>query len=150
MALFELIEESIIKIPLVSEYKNDVIRELIDILKKAGKIGDTAEAYQAVLEREDLSSTGLGGGIAVPHAKVQSVPSLTAAIGIAPDGIDFEALDGQPSTVFFLLLAPPSDVASHLQALTEIAKISRDDNFCRNVIAAKSPAEVVSLFKTVS
>lgn len=150
MALFELIEDKVVKTPLVSTFKNDVIRELIDILKDAGKLKNTGEAYKAVLEREDLSSTGLGGGIAVPHAKVQSVDKLTVAVGLAPDGVDFEALDGQPSTIFFLLLAPPSDVASHLQALTEIAKISRDEEFCRKILSAADSGEVVSLFRSMA
>ncbi len=147
MALVELIEESVVKVPLVSTRKNDIIRELIEVLEKAGKISDPEKIYSAVLDRESKGSTGLEEGIAVPHAKTTAVQDLTLAIGIAPRGVDFAALDGKPSQLFFLMLAPPDQSGPHIEALAEIARATRSKAFCRLLTAAQSPAEVVELFK---
>ncbi|MBN2656717.1 MAG: PTS sugar transporter subunit IIA [Spirochaetales bacterium] len=150
MALFEAIDEKTVKIPLKSKYKDKVIVELLNILKDAGKLKDIKTAHKAILDREELSSTGLGGGIAIPHAKIPGIEELTVAVGLSPDGIDFDSLDGQPSTIFFLILAAPDQTGPHLQALTEIANISRDSAFCEKVLRAGSAAEVVGLFNYLS
>ena len=107
MAFIDLLEKDVIKVPLESTEKNAILKELIDVLAKAGKIASADEVFTAVRAREDQCSTGLEAGIAVPHAKTTAVPSLTLALGIAPEGVDFEALDGKPSKIFFLILAPP-------------------------------------------
>lgn len=150
MALFELIEEKTIKIPLKSMDKNKVIKELLKILKDAGKLKDDQTALKDVLKREELASTGLGEGIAIPHAKTTAVETLTIAVGVAPDGIDFDSLDDLPSRVFFLILAAPDQSGPHLQALTDIAKVTRDKDFCNSVIHASSSAEVAKLFASIS
>ncbi|MGL1893241.1 MAG: PTS sugar transporter subunit IIA [Spirochaetaceae bacterium] len=147
MALLELIDNKIVKTPLVSDNKIDVIKELLTILVDAGKLTDIDTAVEAILEREDLGSTGLTDGIAIPHAKTNVVDSLTIAIGLSPEGIDFEALDENPSTMFFLILAPPDQSGPHLQALTEIANVVRSKAFCRLLLASTSAEEVVELFK---
>ncbi len=100
-----------------------------------------------VLAREALGSTGLENGIAVPHAKTTAVTDLTIAIGISAPGIDFQALDGKPSTLFFLILAPPDKSGPHIEALAEIARMTRSTAFCKAIAAARSPAEVVELFR---
>ncbi|MBI9099470.1 MAG: PTS sugar transporter subunit IIA [Spirochaetaceae bacterium] len=150
MALFELIDKKTVKIPLKSKKKNDCIKELIGILKDAGKLKDTKTALADVLKREELASTGLGEGIAIPHAKTTVVDNLTIAVGLAPKGIDFDSLDDIPSTIFFLLLAPPDQVGPHLQALTEISKLTRNKEFCNSLLHAANSAEVVELFKKES
>ena len=146
MALLERIEESVIKVPLESSTKPDIIRELVTILKDAGKIEDVDSIVEAVEAREALCSTGLDRGIAVPHAKTEAVPDLTIAIGISPDGVDYEALDGEPSKVFFLILAPPDQSGPHVQALSEIAKTTQSSVLLRMLTAARTPSEVVELF----
>jgi nitrogen PTS system EIIA component len=83
----------------------------------------------------------------VPHAKTTAVHDLTIAIGVAPGGIDFQALDGRPSSLFFLILAPPDKSGPHIEALAEIARLTRSTAFCRAVAAAPSAAEVVRLFR---
>ncbi len=147
MALLDLIDEKIVKIPLVSDNKIDAIKELATILVDAGKLNDIDTAVEAILAREDLASTGLTDGIAIPHAKTEVVDSLTIAIGISKAGIDFEALDDEPSTMFFLILAPPDQSGPHLQALTEIANVVRSKAFCRLLLASSSAQEVVEIFK---
>jgi fructose-specific phosphotransferase system IIA component len=147
MAIIDLLSEEVIKVPLESTTKDGVIRELIQVLKSAGKVSDSQSAYDAVLAREALGSTGLENGIAVPHAKSPSVRSLTIAIGISPRGVDFNAQDGQPSRLFFLMLAPPNQSGPHIEALAEIARLTRSEAFCRMLTGARSGREVLSLFR---
>ncbi len=146
MALLDLIAEDIIKVPLVATAKSEVIKELIQVLKDAGKIGDAAKVYEAVMNREDMGSTGLEKGIAVPHAKTDQVKTLTIAIGVAPSGVEFNAIDGALSKIFFLILAPPDQSGPHIEALADIARITRSEAFCRLLNASKSAKEVVDIF----
>ena len=125
MAVVNLIEEDIIKIPLEAKTKPDVIKELVDVLKKAGKIEDAESVFRAVMLRENMGSTGLEKGIAVPHAKTHKVNNLVLAIGISPEGVDFDSLDGEPSKLFFLLIATPQQAGPHIEALSEIARLTR-------------------------
>ena len=147
MALIDMIVEKVIKTPLTSNDKPDVLRELVQILKDAGEIDDFDKALTAVQEREDKMSTGLEKGIAVPHAKTDAVSSLKLAIGIAPEGIDFDSMDKQPSKLFFLLLAPPGQAGPHVEALAEIAKLANSTSFCKALINADNAQEVVDLMK---
>jgi mannitol/fructose-specific phosphotransferase system IIA component (Ntr-type) len=146
MALVDLIGPEVVKIPLEGQTKPAVIREMLEVLREAGKISEVDSAYRAVLDREN-GSTGLENGIAVPHAKSDTVESLTVAIGISPKGVDFDSLDGEPSRLFFLMLAPPNQSGPHIEALAEIARITRSQAFCNLLSSARSPREVVDLFR---
>jgi fructose-specific phosphotransferase system IIA component len=147
MALLDLVSEKIVKIPLESNDKPDVLRELIQRLVDVGEIDDFNAVLKAVQEREDKQSTGLERGIAVPHGKTAAISTMKLVIGIAPQGIDFDSLDGKPSTLFFLLLAPPNQSGPHVQALAEIAKLARSQAFCEALIHAENAREVVKLLK---
>ena len=147
MALIDMVVEKIVKIPLVSKDKPDVLRELVQILKDAGEIDDFNIVLKAVQEREDKQSTGLEKSIAVPHAKTAAVSSLKLAIGIAPQGIDFDSLDKELSKLFFLLLAPPGQAGPHVEALAEIAKLASSTSFCKALIRSENAQEVVELMK---
>ncbi|TET24679.1 MAG: PTS sugar transporter subunit IIA, partial [Candidatus Cloacimonadota bacterium] len=129
MALVDLISSEVVKVPLTADNKPAVIRELVQILKDSGKIDDFDHVLEAIHKREEMGSTGLERGIAVPHAKTGAVKSLTVAIGISPEGIDFGSLDSKPSQLFFLMLAPPNQSGPHIEALAEIAKLSRSTAF---------------------
>lgn len=147
MSLIDMVEEKIVKIPLVSKDKPDVLRELVQILKDAGEIDDFDAVLKAVQDREDKQSTGLEKGIAVPHAKSSAVSSLKLAIGIAPEGIDFSSLDRELSKLFFLLVAAPDQSGPHVQALAEIAKLATSSSFCKALINCDNAREVVELLK---
>ena len=146
MALIDLITEDVVRVPLTSTTKFDVLKELVDVLSQAGKLSEPGKVIDALQKRESLGSTGLENGIAVPHCKTDAVDTLTIAIGIAPQGLDFEALDGNPSTLFFCMLAPPDQSGPHIEALSEIARLTQSQAFCRTLIASRTPAEVVELF----
>ena len=145
--LIDLVTEKIVKIPLESKNKPDVLRELVQILKDAGEIEDYDGALKAVQERESKLSTGLEDGIAVPHCKAAAVSSLKLAIGISPEGIDFDSVDGKPSKLFFLLLAAPNLSGPHVEALAEIAKLAQSKAFCNALTHAANAKQVVDLMK---
>ncbi|MDC7219099.1 MAG: PTS sugar transporter subunit IIA [Spirochaetales bacterium] len=147
MPLLEQIDSTCIKLPLLSTSKEDVLQELVSLVHEAGLIEETGPVVQALEEREALCSTGLGGGIAIPHAKPMNLSDVIIALGISPEGIDFEALDGLPSTIFFLILAPPDQPGLHGQALAEIAGASQSPDFVANLVAARSAEEVISLLR---
>ena len=147
MSLIDLVVEKVVKTPLESEDKPEVLRELVQILKDAGEIDDFETVLDAVKEREDKQSTGLEQGIAVPHCKSPAVTTLKFAMGIAPQGIDFDAMDGQPSKLFFLLVAAPNQAGPHVEALAEIEKLARSKAFCNALVAAENAKEVVELMQ---
>jgi nitrogen PTS system EIIA component len=147
MTLIDSITAEVIKVPLEQIGKPEVIRELLDVLTAAGHVTSSDRAYNALLERESQGSTGLGAGIAVPHAKTDAVDTLTIAIGVSPAGVDFQALDGEPSNLFFMLLAPPDQSGPHIEALAEIARLTRSPAFLRALIGAQSGAEILELLR---
>ncbi|WP_319560784.1 PTS sugar transporter subunit IIA [Marispirochaeta sp.] len=146
MAIADMLYPDNIKAPLEKTEKNGIILELLTLLYNSGRISDLDKAFEAIRKREDQGSTGLGEGIAVPHAKTDLVSSLTLALGVAPQGVDFDSLDGKPTRLFFLLLAPPDQSGPHVEALSEVAKISRSASFMRLLCSARSPEEVLDLF----
>ncbi len=147
MALVDLITPDVVKVPLTARDKPGVIDELIQILKDAGKIEDKDRVADDIHKREAMGSTGLEFGIAVPHAKSEAVKELTMSLGIAPQGIEFDAMDGKPSKLFFLILAAPDQSGPHIEALAEIAKLSKSKSFLNALINATSADEVVDLFR---
>jgi fructose-specific phosphotransferase system IIA component len=147
MSLIDLVKENVVKVPLEANDKPDVLRELVRILVDAGEIDDFDAVLQAIQEREKKGSTGLEKGIAVPHCKSPAVTTLKFAMGIAPQGIDFDAMDKQPSKLFFLLVAAPNQAGPHVAALAEIAKLTRSNAFCNALTAAENPKEVVELMQ---
>ncbi len=147
MALIDLIEETVVRAPLKATGKEAAIRELVDALAQAGKILDAETAYRSVLDREARGSTGLEEGIAVPHGKTIAARELTIAIGVSPGGVEFGSMDGKPARLLFLILAPPDKAGPHIEALAEIARMSRSKAFCSALAACRSPAEVVRMLK---
>jgi fructose-specific phosphotransferase system IIA component len=146
MAFLEKISKNMIKVPLLSLKKEAVIKELIELAEKAGKIDSAEEVFSAVMAREALGSTGLEDGIAVPHAKTKSVKDLIIAVGLAEKGIDFKALDGKPSRIFFLILAPPDQSGPHIEALSEIARLARSRYLLKMLEAARTADEIFDIF----
>ncbi len=146
MTLPDIISEEVVRVPLISDTKTEVIKELIHVLKNAEKISEFEAIYDAIIAREDLGTTGMEYGIAVPHAKTPAVQNLTAAIGISPDGVAFGAIDGKPSQLIFLILAPPGQSGPYIELLAEIAHITRSKSFCEMLISATSAKEVMNIF----
>ena len=146
MLLTELLTPARIKIPLTSVRKEDLLRELVDLLASDTAV-DADEVLQAVEEREAVLSTGIGGGIAIPHGKVGNVSSLILAAGVAPGGVDFEALDGQSVELFFLLIGPESAAGEHVKALSRISRLLRRESFRIRLASASSPQHFYEILR---
>ncbi|NNJ24258.1 PTS sugar transporter subunit IIA [Alienimonas chondri] len=129
--------------------KEDAIAQLVASLKDAGKLpGDEEPAIvAAVLKREELGSTGIGNGVAVPHTKHPAVDRLTATVGLVHEGIDFASLDGEPVYIMILLVSPPENTRDHLRALETVSRHLKNDTFCNFLKQAKTADEVVELLR---
>ncbi len=127
--------------------KEGVVREMAQSLVDAGKIAaaDLDGIVKAMLKREELGSTGIGRGVAVPHTKHPSVSKLVGTVAVSQEGIDFQSLDGEPVQLFFLLVSPPDRPGDHLRALENISRQLRDESFCRLLKAAKEPVDIQHL-----
>lgn len=127
--------------------KEGVIREMAQALVDAGSIaaGDLESIVKAIMKREDLGSTGIGRGVAVPHTKHPSVSRLVGTVAVSHDGVDFESLDGEPVQLFFLLVSPPDRPGDHLRALENISRQLRDDAFCQQLKGAKGAGDIQHL-----
>ncbi len=129
---------------LAAQDKEGAVREMVQALCRAGKV-ETEEfesIVKAILKREELGSTGIGRGVAVPHTKHPSVNHLVGSVAVSPQGVDFASLDGEVVHLFFLLISPPDRPGDHLRALENISRQLRDDTFCRFLKQAKSVEDI--------
>lgn len=131
MKISEFLREKAVTTSLKATDKPGVIRELVQLLVKSGdvKSADTDRFVEVLLAREALGSTGIGQGVGIPHGKSNCVSQLVGAFGIAPRGVNFEALDGEPVHIFFLLVAPEDSAGPHLKALARISRLLKDKFF---------------------
>ena len=129
--------------------KEGVIREMTQSLLDAGGIkGDEFEGIvKAIIRREELGSTGIGYGIAVPHTKHPSVERLVGTVAISSVGIDFDSLDGEKVYLFFMLVSPPDRPGEHLRALEHITRQLRDETFCRFLKQSKTREDIKQLLE---
>jgi len=143
--LSELLPPTRIRIPLGGTTKDDLLRELVGVLHAAGEVGDEDEVLRAVREREAVLSTGIGNGVAIPHGKSPRAGSLAMAAGITREPVEFDALDGRPVNLFFLLVGPDSAAGDHVKALSRISRLVRSDSFRQRLTSAASPEEFHAL-----
>lgn len=143
MTLLDILASKSTIVGLKSETKDGIIEELVNSLEVGDVITDRDKVLQAVLEREKIMSTGIGDGIAIPHGKSDAVVKLAAALGIHKRGVEFEALDGEPAYVFFLLVSPANVSGPHIKALARISRLLKNDDFKKKLIEADSAEEVI-------
>jgi len=144
MKITDFLSKKAIITDIKSVKKEDVIKELADALINAGEIEkrDRNKLIEALIVREALGSTAIGQGVAIPHAKCDSVTKLVAAFGLSKKGVDFDSLDGEPAHIFFLLVAPQDSAGPHLKALARISRLLKDKYF-RDSLRACTDAESI-------
>lgn len=147
MELSKMLKSECIETNLTSRTKSEVLVELMNLLVRGGEIQDKEAALEAVKEREKTMTTGVGQGLALPHAKSSAVKELCLALGIAREGIDFQSLDGKPVNLLFLLMATEGTPGPHIQALSKIARLTKSEDFRNKLMQAKSSGEVMELIR---
>jgi mannitol/fructose-specific phosphotransferase system IIA component (Ntr-type) len=147
LLLSDLLSVDRVKIPLQGLTKDELLRELVGIIAHNNGVDDEANVLDAVREREAILSTGIGHGVAIPHGKSRSVPDLQMAAGRAAKPVEFDALDGQPVALFFLLVGPESAAGPHIKALSRISRVVRREDVRDRLIAAQTPEEFLQALR---
>lgn len=147
MRLIDLLSEDRVRVPLAASDRDGAIMELLDLLVEAGAVpaAGREEVAAAVLKREASQTTGLGGGVAIPHGLSGQVEDVVAALGIHPEGVDFQAVDGAPVRLVILLVVPPNMFQAHIRTLAGIARLLNDGRLRREILAAGDPAKVMHI-----
>lgn len=145
MNLKRILTEDTIRVGLKGQTKHEIIEELLDILDTAGHVHDRKEALKALLDRESKMSTALQNGLALPHAKTESVDRLVAALATKPEGVDFASIDSLPTTIFVMTLSPLNRAGPHIQFLAEIGRLVGDDSTRAKILAATTADEIARL-----
>jgi len=142
MNLTEILKRDFILEELEARNQHEVLDELVRVFAMGGVRFDPEAMLQVLLERERLGSTGIGEGIAIPHGKLQGLDEILLSFGRSSEGIDFDAMDGKPVHLFFLLMAPENSAGLHLKILAKISRMLKDPALRNNLLQAKSKEKI--------
>lgn len=145
MNISELLSRETIRLDLKAKDKKEVINQLVDVLNDAGKLLDKETYKQEIWRRENSSSTGIGDGIAIPHAKTNAVSKSALALGIFREGVEFDSLDGEPVQITFMIAAPEGANNEHLETLSKLSVLLMNPDFKKGLLKAKSEKEVLDI-----
>src|SRR5436305_2231304 len=147
MRLTEILKPQNIKIPLEASTKSEAIGELVTLLAGNAEVNDAKKVLDAVLERESTRTTGIGNGLAIPHGKCTGTDHLVMAIGRPKTPIDFQAIDGRPVNLIWLLTSPPDKTGPHIHALARISRLMTIEKFRQALLAAQTGQEMFDIIK---
>ena len=142
MRLTEILKPQNVKVPLTAKTKADAIGELVELLAANGEVHDPKKVLEAVLDREATRTTGIGNGLAIPHGKCTGTDHLVMAVGRPQTPIDFQAIDGRPVSLIWLLSSPPDKTGPHIHALARISRLMTIDRFSQALANAKTSQEI--------
>jgi len=145
MRLTDILKPHDIKIPLKATTKNDAIAELVQVLADNNQVTEPKKVLDAVLEREATRTTGIGNGLAIPHGKCNGTKDLVMAIGKPSTPIDFQAIDGRPVNIIWMLSSPPDKTGPHIHALARISRLMTIDKFRLALLGATSAQEAFDI-----
>jgi fructose-specific phosphotransferase system IIA component len=149
MRFVDLLDDKLIDLSVESKTKTDVIKSLISTVASHNAFLDKEEILEAVLDRERALSTGVGEGIAVPHAAISNLDKPIVAFGRVVDGVPFDSVDNKPVNLIFLLLAPEGEISLHLKILSRISRLCFDKKFRALLKAAQSPQDIISAISAI-
>jgi fructose PTS system EIIBC or EIIC component len=147
MKVHELLSTKNILTEFKNENKEDVINELVDLLKGDERVFDLEEIRKCVFEREEKMSTGVGKGFAIPHGKTNSVTDIIAAFGKSETPIEYNSLDGEPVHLVFLLIGKENLLAKHIKLLSRISRMMNNEEFRKKLIDAESKESILNIFQ---
>jgi len=145
MKLSEYLEPDLVGLDLPGSNKGDVLSELVELLAGRGIVHDAPALLATLEEREGLGSTGIGHGVAIPHGRCAELTRAAVAFGRTAGEVDFTAIDGKPTRLFFLLVAPEGGTQEHLHILAKIARLTRNANTREQLLVAESPSRVLEV-----
>ena len=146
MKILEVLQKDAILADLKAADKKGIIEELVTPLAGLAKT-DTENLVNVLLERERLGSTGIGGGIGIPHGKLKDLDALLLGFGLSRNGVDFESMDGRPTYIFFLLITPENSTGLHLKLLSRISRLLKNDLFKERLCNAANSQEIYSIIE---
>jgi fructose-specific phosphotransferase system IIA component len=147
MNLLDILRADTVKVPLVSTDKKGAIEELVDLLAEQGLVDDPQEMKDAVWQREQQRSTGIGEGLAIPHGKPPGLTEQHMAIGRPAEPLDFDSIDKQPARLIVLLASPPNRNSDHIQALGKVSRLMANRDFRESAFEAQSAGELFDLIQ---
>ena len=145
MKLSDILTTERIIINLNGKDKYDVLEKIVKVAKNSDKVTDENDLLKKVIEREKIKSTGIGGGIGIPHAQTSGVTDIIACLGVTEQGIEFNAIDGKPVHLVFLIATKERTNSTYLGLLSRIARLFIDEPFKQRVIKSVSPSEIMNL-----
>jgi fructose-specific phosphotransferase system IIA component len=146
MHITSILEEPFIAIRLSATTKEEALNAMVDMFRDSPKVLDLEQIREAILERERIMSTGVGHGFAIPHGKTAALNDIIAAFAVTEHPIDFQALDGQPVQLIFMLVGKETHVGTHLKLLSRVSRLMNSEEFRHQLLAAQSPGEIMELF----
>ena len=148
MKIHSLLSDGLIIPDLESRERDPALEEIVRQLKAADKVDRDRDLYDKLIQREKLGSTAIGDGIAIPHCKLKGIEGPILALAVSRKGVSFEALDGKPTHIFFLLVAPPENPGQSLHLLAAIASLVRKaGSLQKRILGAKNPAKVLEIIR---
>ncbi len=148
MNLSEILSESCICLNVENETKAGLIQEMAKLAARSGQVADTDKLVEALIAREKIQTTGIGHGMAIPHATADGVRGLVLSMGISKNGVNFESLDNQNVNLIFLLAGEPRLKTSFLSILSKISRVFRKEYFRNEVLNASSAKEILTLIRS--
>ncbi|MBN2226876.1 MAG: PTS sugar transporter subunit IIA [candidate division Zixibacteria bacterium] len=149
MKLSKFCSEDLITFDVKSTDKDSVLRELVDLAAKSNLVKDADELVKDIQEREELVTTGVGYGVAFPHAKTKATKGIVIAFGRSDAGIDFDAMDHRPVHLFFLIAAPEDAIGAHLNVMARLSYIMKSEENREKMMKVTSPGELLQMIDTV-
>ena len=146
MKICDVLQRETILADLKATTKKGILEELVAPVSEIANVKPD-DMVKVLMEREQLGSTGIGGGIGIPHGKMKDIDSLILGFGLSRKGVDFESLDGQPTHIFFLLITPENSTGLHLKLLAAISRILKNDPFKARLLKASSGDEIFEIIK---
>jgi PTS system nitrogen regulatory IIA component len=146
MKILDALDKGSIIADLTARTKEAVLEELATPVARRAQM-PLREIAGVLLERERLGSTGIGGGIGIPHGKLKQLDQLIIGFGLSRKGVDFESLDGEPTRIFFLLMTPENSAGLHLKLLARISRILKNEPFKQRLLQAKTTDEIYEIIK---
>jgi len=147
MKISDILTENLVATGLPGNTKNEIIDAMIDLVASSPKVMDKEKVRKAIFEREEIMSTGVGNGFAIPHGKTEAVADIVAAFAVTALPIDYQSLDEKPVRLVFLLVGKDNLVGPHIKLLSRISRLMNKEEFRRRLLDLKSPREILEAFR---